>query len=181
MECTRADENEAMLRYQKQRAPEDLMHVVNSVAPILRGYFLKHGLQQPDVDDLLQEVWTRVIEHAGDFENRGNVRSWIFSTAMRVRFTLARKQQRAPESLEQDPVSQENAVANAIRNEEKGLLWGAVQHLPEHQRLVAEAWLRELSEQQISAELDIAVGTVKSRGSSMRKNLQHILESKIHN
>ncbi len=178
---SRDDENNAMFRYQESHCVADLMLVINSMTPRLKAFCYRHGLQPHDVDDLLQEVWSKVIESAQAYEGRGDVRSWIFSTAVRVRYTLLRQRHRQPVSLQTDLIDADDVVGNAERSEERGLLWSAVQQLPQHQRVVAEAWLRQLSEQQISDELDIPVGTVKSRGNSMRKNLYSILVSKVDN
>jgi RNA polymerase sigma-70 factor (ECF subfamily) len=55
---------------------------VDSYAPVVLGYALRHGVQQADADDLAQEVFRAVARAAPELRYdpaRGRFRAWLFT------------------------------------------------------------------------------------------------------
>jgi RNA polymerase sigma-70 factor (ECF subfamily) len=71
---------------------------VESYAPVVLGYALRHGLQEADADDLAQEVFRAVARAAPELRYdpaRGRFRAWLFTiTRNKLRNLLAARKHR---------------------------------------------------------------------------------------
>ena len=156
------------------------------ILPHLNAAFnLARWLTKDDhaAEDVVQEAYYRAARYFGSFRG-GDGRAWILGVVRRASFDwLARRgrsvalmldgelQDREDESS--DPVSQ------AIRRDDLELVRAALEELPPQLREVIV--LRELegmSYQAIAAVVEIPIGTVMSRLSRGRKQLQHRLSSR---
>ncbi|MDQ3956760.1 MAG: sigma-70 family RNA polymerase sigma factor [Actinomycetota bacterium] len=127
-------------------------------------------------EELVQEVTLRVWRRAGRYDPaRGASSSWIFGIARNVAADLARARARRPVPVadalppHEDPWDEERAWTG----------WEvarAVQTLPEEQRRVIEfAYARQMTQTEISAELGVPLGTVKTRLYAGLRKLRAIL------
>jgi len=143
---------------------------------------LAHMPREADVEDLLQEVAMRLVEHAGDIASRGSVRPWLRTVALNVARTHGRRQKvrrAAFPRLADDPLP--NAAGDdADAPDERDLGRRALElarELPEDYRepLLLRA-VRGLSYKQIADILDVPVTTIETRLVRARRMLREQLE-----
>ncbi len=121
-----------------------------------------------EAEDLLHDVFLEVWKKAGDYDaSRGTVRTWLL---MRLRSRALDRCKTARRnrvvSLEEAPTWESRTVPgeDPSSSSDKKAVRRAVRALPDTQRRVLElAYFRGLSSSEIARQLDIPVGTVKSR------------------
>ncbi len=138
----------------------------------------------PGVDDLVQDVWLKVLRGTAAFDGRSRFTTWLFAVTRNACLDHARRRRRAPVVDDTPGPTAEPAGVDGLadpsppvidrvaRRELSALLEQAVVALPLEQREVF--LLREqtdMSFQEISAALGVPRDTVKSR---MRYALGHV-------
>lgn len=134
--------------------------------PRLRGWFRNGGVAGV-ADELVQETLLRVWRSAHRYDpGKASVTTWVFTIARNVRIDHLRK--RRPEVSEDDPCLIESdapradALVHALRQARN--VREALETLPEDQAVVVrKAYLEHQTLRDISEELDVPLGTVKSR------------------
>jgi RNA polymerase sigma-70 factor (ECF subfamily) len=140
--------------------------------------FLRRVSPSEDVaDDLVQDVWVRIVRGIGRLRQPGRLRSWIFGIAHRAAADRLRIKYAAPVTV--DVGGEELAAPEPDDSHEEDLtrLAEELDRLPviERETLVL-FYLRELTIEEISEALGIPVGTVKSRLFRARNLLRARLE-----
>ena len=145
----------------------------DAVRPLIERYqrplaaLLQRALgRTPDVDDVFQETWIRVVRSAHRYDPEQRFSAWLFAIAWNVmKDRWARRVVTADDvdmtALASHERSPEERALDADRAERVREL---VARLPE--RLAQTVLLRffeELSEKEVAERLGIPVGTVKSR------------------
>lgn len=136
----------------------------------------------PAAEDLVQEVWLKVLRGAAAFDGRSRFTTWLFAVTRNACLDHARRRRREPAVEEPRPDEGPGVdgvadpsppvIDRVARRELSRLLEQAVAALPLEQREVF--LLREqtdMSFQEISAALGVPRDTVKSR---MRYALGHV-------
>ncbi len=134
----------------------------------VRGFLLKMGARVSDADELSQEVMVTVWRKAAMFDpDRAQVSTWLFTIARNRWIDTLRKHAR-PEPDPNDPMFQpppepDGAQFLSTQEREKKVR-AAVAELTEPQReVLIAAFFRGLSQSEIAEELQLPMGTVKSR------------------
>lgn len=140
--------------------------LVAQLGPRLLGYFLRQGAQPATAEDLAQQVFLRLLQHAHRYTERGNLDAYVLRIARNLwidhqrRRRLATGTAAAAETADPGPGPAEEADrldrGEAIRRA-LGELDAATRELLEL------AVLQRLPYQEVSGILGIPVGTVKSR------------------
>jgi RNA polymerase sigma-70 factor (ECF subfamily) len=131
-------------------------------------------------EDVVQEAYFRAARYFGSFRG-GDGRAWLLGVVRRVSFDfLARRRSQAEVVLNEDVHDRGDESANpeflAIRNSEQARVRRAVEELPSHLReVIVLRELEGLSYQQIAAVAEVPLGTVMSRLSRGRQQLQQRL------
>ncbi|MBK8098503.1 MAG: sigma-70 family RNA polymerase sigma factor [Planctomycetes bacterium] len=123
---------------------------------------LRHRI---DPDDLLQEIWLRVMALLPRYQReRASFRHWVFGVAANVLAEQLRRCHVRQREAQADasavfadlPAAATGVVQRAVRSEELRLLLGSIQQLPpEEQRLVLLRGLEGRPHQEVGVELGI--------------------------
>lgn len=156
----------------QKRCKASFSEVFGFFAPRLRSYALKQIGNEALAMELVQDTMSNVWQKAHLFNaDKGSPSTWIFTIARNIRFDMLRKQQNRKEDIcaddlwpvlcEQTADVNEVSLEDHITREQVGDLFEA---LPDKQRVVIEAiYVEGKSQQEVADQLDIPLGTVKSR------------------
>ena len=170
-ECA-VEMSDYLVKVAQDRCKVSFSRVFGFFAPRLRSYALKQLGNEALAMELVQDTMSNVWQKAHLFNaEKGSPSTWIFTIARNIRFDMLRKVQNRKEDIcaddlwpvlcEQTPDANENARDDQVTLEQIGHLF---EDLPEKQKVVLEAiYIDGKSQQEIADELDIPLGTVKSR------------------
>lgn len=153
--------------------------------PLMLGLAVKMLKDQQAAEDLLHDVFVEVWRRAGDYNpDRASVRTWLSIRVRsrcldRLRSARSRKSDSLDERRDagsQDGLAHEWPDGLAELSLDAIRMRTLIRTLPEHQRRVLElGYFDGMTSSEISRQLEIPVGTVKSRMrtalSSLRKAL----------
>jgi RNA polymerase sigma factor (sigma-70 family) len=129
-------------------------------------------------DEVVQDVWLRVLRGINRLRDGTKLRAWLFGIARRALMDRLRVQYAAPTSVEIDP-----DVLAAEGERDDGLdadlasMERELARLPIVEREVLTLfYLRELSLAEVASVLGVPVGTVKSRLFRARSQLRREME-----
>ncbi|MDE2463476.1 MAG: sigma-70 family RNA polymerase sigma factor [Alphaproteobacteria bacterium] len=136
-------------------------------APRVKTYLLRLGASPALAEELAQETMLTVWRKAGLYDPaRAGASTWIFTIARNLRLDAARSDKRRQalgDALEApDPEPGPDAIVAADQREVR--LRAAIVDLPPEQaEVIRHAFFHDKAHAEISAELGIPLGTVKSR------------------
>jgi RNA polymerase sigma-70 factor (ECF subfamily) len=154
-------------------------------APRLHSYALKQMRNETLAMELVQDTMSNVWQKAHLFDaKKGAPSTWIFTIARNIRFDMLRKLRNRKEDIcaddlwpvlcEQTANEHEDRPDHLLENEQ---LRGLFDALPGKQKTVIEAiYIEGKSQQEVADELNIPLGTVKSRTRLALHRLKEMLE-----
>jgi RNA polymerase sigma-70 factor (ECF subfamily) len=177
-----ADEHKSLIaRVAASRDREAFRALFVHFGPRVKALMLKagadHALAEDLVQDVMMTVWRKVELYAPE---RGAVGTWIFTIARNARIDRLRRHSSRPyedlESLEL-PSDDRNSEDEVYANQAAEWVGAALAELPDDQRRIVElAFLHDKSQSEISDELAVPLGTVKSRMRLAYQKLKVTLE-----
>lgn len=131
-------------------------------------------VREPGVaEDLLQDVFWQIWRDAAQFDGTGAARAWMFRIGRNRSLDELRRRKARPVSDDQTDIQsayqrtgtdQPSAEAEAEYLLNRQQIMAALANLPPDQKICVElAYFEGLSHREIGSQLDIPVGTVKSR------------------
>lgn len=140
--------------------------VFNLLAPKVKAYLLRHGVPEPESEDLVQETFLMVWRKADQFDpRRARAGSWIYAIARNLRVDLLRREHRVDpriiDSQAEAQVTPEEALATVDTD---ARLRAAIEALPQDQaEVIRLAYFEARTHLDIAQRLGVPLGTVKSR------------------
>ncbi len=150
-------------------------------APRVKSYLRRLGAEDQHAEELAQEVMLTVWRRAHLYDRRqAGASTWIFTIARNRRIDALRRDRR-PELDPEDPAivpePETPADQQVEANQRQDLLRSAITRLPEEQaRLLRLSYFEDKSHSKIAEELDLPLGTVKSRLRLALSRLKTLLE-----
>jgi len=137
-------------------------------APRLKAFGMRQGADAAAAEELVQETMLSVWRKAGTFDRqRATANTWVFTIVRNKRIDLFRRENRPEVTLDDvpDAVSDEEGADRSVEVVQVG---GAVRNAlatlsPEQLEVVHKAFYEDKSHSEIAAELNLPLGTVKSR------------------
>jgi RNA polymerase sigma-70 factor (ECF subfamily) len=135
-------------------------------APRVKAYLLRQGAPAAVAEDLAQEALLNLWRKAHLFDpSKASVATWLFTIARNLRIDAIRREKRPeldPEDFTQE--AEPSADQCMVVADDESRLRLALKQLPADQIQVVElSFFADKPHSQIAAELDIPLGTVKSR------------------
>jgi RNA polymerase sigma-70 factor (ECF subfamily) len=144
------------------------MHIYDYFAPRLQRYLRTLGVPESVADELVQEALLTLWRKAGLFDPaRASLSTWLYRVARNLFIDHVRKEPHwlpVQEGLDRlDHVESERRDTQPESFIDQDLLKRAIDRLPPVQaKLVRMCYLESKSHSEISAELEMPLGTVKS-------------------
>lgn len=153
----------------------------------LFGFLIRILNNPPEAEDVLQEVFVYVWQHAADFdETRGRVFTWLATIARsravdRQRAAGSRDRTEARAFYERPkPKDVSNAMEDAVRTEQREIILDALDSIPEAQRhALLLAYFEGLSQSEIAERTGKPLGTVKTRTRDGLRKLRDLLRKRM--
>ena len=147
------------------RDREAFADLFDHFAPRVKAYMRRLGAEPAAADDLVQDVMLTVWRRAGQFDpSKAGVATWIFTIARNRRIDIIRRERIDPNDPALVPDRDREADATVEQKQHGARLRSAVAELPEEQaRLLQLAYFEDKTHSVIADELDLPLGTVKSR------------------
>jgi RNA polymerase sigma-70 factor (ECF subfamily) len=154
----------------------------NKFSPLIKAFAIRlsSGTKSENLaEELVQETMLKVWQKAGSFNSeKANASTWIFTIARNTRIDLLRKKARHQNNRVANDHSEEGFDVEDIWIEDENedvfnqiakqrsikSLHDTLQELPEEQSFILKkVYLEDKSHSEIAQELDLPLGTVKSR------------------
>ena len=146
----------------------------------LFDFFCRTLGDRPAAEDLVQEVFIRILKYRRTYRDDGRFQTWLFHIARNVRNDHLRK--RRPDQLTADlpepaaPAASQATAVEAAQDVER--LRRALLRLPDDRReVVVLARYRGMSHEEIAAVLRVEPGTVRVRLHRALKELRALVET----
>ena len=171
---------EHLLRQLREAPGDDALRALYALhGGALYGFAVRRLGDPGLAEELVQDVFTRVWRHAGDFDpERASFRTWLYQIARNAAVDMERRRtvrpSLSPEFDAEEPVEPEEPIERAV------LRWqvqAALERLgPDHREVLRLAHFEGLTMREIGERLGIPVGTVKSRTSYALRILRLALD-----
>src|SRR3979411_165005 len=164
----------ALMQAIQAEDPEALSQLYDRYNGILKALILRVIHNETEADDLLQEIFMEIWNHAKNFSaQKGKPLGWMVTLARRRAIDGLRKKQasaRAGERLQAETEQQPEAWVHNSTAEEidfadtRVLVRQVISSLPPAQQQAIElAFFRGMSQREIAADTNTPLGTVKTR------------------
>ena len=150
----------------------------------VKSFVMRGGMAPEQAEEIAQEVMITVWRKAASFDAaRAGAATWIFTIARNRKIDLVRRQAR-PEPDPEDPLFRpdppEDPASELAARDRDAHVRAALSELNEDQQAVIRlAFFAGLSHGEVAAQLDVPLGTVKSRLRLAFGRLRDILGSEF--
>ena len=157
----------AMLKSLQDAHSEETMRALyRTYGGELYGFALNRLGDRGLAEEVVQEIFTRVWQHADAFDAaKGSVRTWLYGIARNAVIDFERQRARRPPLAQFEPAEEDDPVTEPI--EQTLLRWqlrNAFASLtPDHREILRLGHFGGLSVKEIAETTGLAPGTVKSR------------------
>lgn len=153
-------------------------HMVNKHTSELRKFAMKYTNNHHDAKDLMQDTMLKALKYYEQFEEGTNIRGWLF-TIMRntfinnfrrdTRTNRLMSQETDTDALQPALIFMDNSSENKIVRED---ITKALKNLSQHHSIAFIRFFEGYKYREIASELDIPIGTVKTRIHEARRLLK---------
>ncbi|WP_371169442.1 sigma-70 family RNA polymerase sigma factor [Aliiroseovarius sp. 2305UL8-7] len=168
-----------MLAVRDNRDRDAFCALFDHFAPRLKGFIMRSGCAAHQAEEIVQDVMLTVWRKAALFDpHRAQVSAWVYQIARNRHIDIVRKEGRPlPDELAEDPGAEPDASQILGVEQEAGKLRKALTSLkPEQREIIEKAYMGELTHQEISTQMGLPLGTIKSRIRLGLERLRHELK-----
>lgn len=174
--------NELLLMVAQDRDKQAFAELFKLTSSRLKAFAMQCGASSADAEELLQECMLTVWRKAHTFKpESGSAITWLYTIVRNKRIDMARKGRH--ETVQSDDLWSEEGTAyleDDVSSELEGVYArNLLKTLPEVQKqVVFKVYFEGKSHSEIAADLDLPLGTIKSRLRLAMKKLDNIVKSK---
>jgi len=165
---------EMLARVGKTQDREAFHALFEHYAPLIKSFALSNTYSNNPAqfaDELVQEVMIKIWNKASSYDTSvAGANTWIFTIARNCRIDMIRKHSRQNYPLESDElleIEDEDGIAPFQAVQQRSLekeIRDCFDKLPHEQsQILAKVYLEGKTHNEVAAELDLPLGTVKSR------------------
>lgn len=151
----------------------------------LRQYAVSLTMNLDDAEDLLQDTYLKVMQNENSYKEDTNLKAWVITIMKNTFINNYRRKQRSKVFIDQseDLYYLSNSVSSNEDNADMHLYYTEInkkiQEKKEEQKKPFEMFIDGYKYQEIADEMNISIGTVKSRIFFMRKRLMEELHDYV--
>jgi len=161
----RADENTLLLAVKATADRVAFTTLFTRLAPRIQSYLRRSGLLAGDAENIQQDVWLGVWRHATRFDPElASARTWIFTLIRNRAADYARERQRdlrLADALSEPTKRVATDPAEEVHGQRIVQLLAELP--PEQREIVWACYVEGKAQSQLARELELPIGTVKSR------------------
>lgn len=174
-----------LLQVGTERSQRAFAEIFKHFAPRLQSYATRQFGNEQTAMDLVQETMSNIWHKAHLFKaDKGSASTWIFTIARNIRFDMLRRNRKRQNDIsaedlwpvlsdEADDFQQQPALDTEVLMSEIASYYN---QLPDGQRIIIERiYIEGKSQQEVSDELGIPLGTVKSRTRLALQKLRELI------
>ncbi len=172
-----------LVQVAQDRDREAFGRLFRHFAPLVKAFALSGSpLSASHADELVQEVMIKVWQKAAGFNpQKAAASTWIYTIARNCRTDLYRRLQKFDTPINAEDIwpedSGEEPFLNLQQRRDEVRVRQLLEELPQEQRQVlAMFYMEGKSHQELAQELDLPLGTVKSRIRLAMQKLQLMVE-----
>jgi len=175
----------AIRKVAQHRDRAEFKKLFDHYAPLIKAFLSKGIASYADrslAEEMAQEVLLKVWNKAASFNSsKASVNTWIFTIARNTRIDFIRRNGRADRTIDIEDIWHEadspEPVVELQQRRVETMIRNAMSTLPEEQALVLEkAFMESKSHNEIAEELNLPLGTVKSRIRLALSKLQILID-----
>lgn len=151
----------------------------------LRQYAVSLTMNLDDAEDLLQDTYLKVMQNENSYKEDTNLKAWVITIMKNTFINNYRRKQRSKVFIDQSEnlYYLSNSVSSNEDNADMHLYYTEInkkiQEKKEEQKKPFEMFIDGYKYQEIADEMNISIGTVKSRIFFMRKRLMEELNDYV--
>ncbi len=160
----------------------EFSHRVAGLQDTLQYFARKFTKNEEDANDLLQETFYKALKYRDKFAERTNLKAWLYTIMRNTFINNYRKAIRANTIIDNTKElyylnipQQTGYVAPDSEYAEKEL-WHAIEMLEDEYRIPFEMHFQGYKYKEIAEELNLPIGTVKSRIFLARRKLSNFMK-----
>lgn len=178
--------NQLVLAIAARQDRQAFAELFNFAAPRIKAFMMRSGSTPELSEEIAQETMLLVWRKASYFDpNRAGAMTWIFTIARNLRIDVQRKVKTITQVSEDEPGGLEAAEEPTpeellfVRVDEQRIR-AALQALSsEQEAIIRLSFFRDCPHSEIARELDLPLGTVKSRIRRALARLRDMLEETL--
>jgi RNA polymerase sigma factor (sigma-70 family) len=172
----RADRITGLMSAARQGSDDAVGEMVTEFSPLLWHVARAAGLSSGDAEDVLQTVWTRLLEHLDEIRTPAALGGWLVITAKREAWRVRAAERRQiptdTDSFAELPDHGSGSEERAILDDQRRTLWAAIRQLsPRCQELLRIiAFVPQADYAAVAAKLGMRIGSIgPTRGRCLAK------------
>lgn len=158
--------------------PEAMSQLVDSTTTLLWHTARAQGLSGPQAEDVVQNTWLSLVQHASGITDPQGVLKWLLTTTRREAWAVSKRARREDvredmgDAMPEVATTRDEPAEVVVRSQEQGLLWRHFKDLPERcQQLLRVIALADRPDYaQVADALGMPVGSIgPTRGRCLAK------------
>ena len=142
-------------------------HLINEYSSALLRYIRQHTTNAEDAEDILQDVFISVYEHASEFdETKCNEQAWLYIIAKRklIDYYRKKKGERSLDEMEDWEIPGDDSMAKATNIiSARQSIANALAQLDERSRaIVIHKYFDGMSAEEIAAKMNLSIANVRT-------------------
>lgn len=183
-ETTSDEWSDLLVKVGSDKDRESFTRLFQHFAPLLKGFLMKgSNIGHEQAEELAQEAMIKVWRRADSFNRqKSSASTWIYTIARNCRIDWIRKEVRRQRDINADdlyePGDENPSQVSLVQLRNKRKIRDSIELLPQEQiEVISKIYFEGKTHSEVSEELSLPLGTVKSRIRLALKRLNVQLEA----